>query len=590
MKKYNKNSGLTLIEVMVSCAIFLVMALIVAQIYNLIITQTRNNREQTAVSFLADQYMEIARNLPYASIGTKNGNPHGNLADLPEPISTNFNGTDYKIYYAVSFVDDSADGTVVAGTDIAPNDYKQLKLYVKNVITGKVNYFSTNIAPVGLEGMYSGGALYISVIDAVGQPVSGATINIVNSSISPDINVTRISDANGKWVEVGLPQSANGYHITVTKSGFSSNQTYPISSENPNPLKPDSTVNNGQLTQVSFAIDYLSNLKIYTLDRTCNNLSDISLKLSGFKLIGTPSLLKFDNSYTSNSSGQINLNDIEWDVYTPTITTANKMIYGSSPLKQVNLLPKTDQGMTLILGPTTANSLLVVVKDSETENLLQGANVSITKSSVTKSGQTGGSILSQQDWSSGQGQADFVDQKKYFQDSGTVTTDILPLGVRLLKIGEYYVDSGDLISSTFDTGTGNTTYSTLTWEPTSQDADTNIKFQVAANNDKLTWDFVGPDGTSSTFYTTSGSTITHQDNKRYIRYKVFLSTDNNQKTPVLSSVNISYVSGCFTPGQIMFAGIDSGSYEISVSMTGYQTETRTLNVEGNKTEEVLLSK
>ena len=114
------QKGFTVIEVAVSAGIFVVLAVIVAQVYFLIINQVVAYREQIAVSSLADQYLEIVRNLPYSAIGTVSGNPHGNLADSVNPINATVNGGSYQLYYEVTYLDDPADGTILAGTDLLP--------------------------------------------------------------------------------------------------------------------------------------------------------------------------------------------------------------------------------------------------------------------------------------------------------------------------------------------------------------------------------------------------------------------------------------------------------------------------------------
>jgi hypothetical protein len=152
--------------------------------------------------------------------------------------------------------------------------------------------------------------------------------------------------------------------------------------------------------------------------------------------------------------------------------------------------------------------------------------------------------------------------------------------------------SGSLISSTFDTGTDSTSYTTLNWQPTSQDPSVTVKFQIATNNDNETWNFVGPDGTSSTYYTTPGTTIgTANNNNRYVRYKAYLSTTDTTKNPTLTSVGVNYVSGCFTPGQVIFPGLSQAEeYNVVVSMSGYTTKTISdLNISGYQTLQVLLT-
>ncbi|MCX6718583.1 MAG: DUF2341 domain-containing protein [Candidatus Staskawiczbacteria bacterium] len=1085
---FNKfEKGISLIEVVVCVAIFAILSVSIYGVFTSIINGIAYYRDKTTISALADQYLEIARNMPYSQIGTIEGNPHGSLADLPNPINEVIGETAYQIYYAVSYVDDPADGTIVAGTDPAPNDYKQIKLYIKNAGTGTVNSFLTNTSPKGLEGLESGGALSLQVFNAVGQPVPGALLHITNTSVVPNINLTRTADANGKWIEVGLPDSANSYNITANKTGYSIDKTYPISTQNPNPTKPDATIANGQVTQISFSIDKLSNLVFNTLNQVCAPISGVGLEVRGAKLIGTPNVLKFDNVYNSNSGGQVSLNNIEWDSYTPALTGTSYMIYGSSPIQTASILPDTSQNFNLILGPKTTNSLLTIVKDSSTANPIEGAevdlqaavppdkytitalagangtitpsgavladsggnqtfniapnsgyaiqNVSVdgaslgalssytfsnisadhaifasftpivlwlpnwqyrkkitisnanvdsnlsnfpvlvkitadsnmstalangydirfadsggltllqyereswsggggnsvtanfwvkvptishssattiyiyygnssavdaqsptgvwdsnflgvwhmadnaanktvvdstggdngtakantssktttgkvngaltfngssdyvnlnsnvgnftlssaftisawvnpaldssddviygntwtgqgymmrinssnkarfilfkssnnykgidssalssgwhyitgiwngtatkifidgaenSQTAVTKgtvdtittsnntnigldttsdghyfkgpidevrvsnlvrsadwlkfeyhnmadsgnnltfagqetkinvytitaspsasgtitpsnavsvnsgasqpfiitpsngyhisnitvdgnsvgtnspytfsnvtanhsisatfeatvisggyvdTGFTSGSIWSQQSWSGGSGQSDFSDSSKYYLDDGNISNNSIPSGLRLAKVGESYVSFGSLTSSSFDTGTSATSYTTLTWQPTSQNPATSIKFQIAANNDNSTWNFLGPDGTGSTYYDVSGTTINNENSKRYVRYKVFLSTSDPSKTPVLTSININYVSGCASPGQVMFPGLQKSSgYQATVTMNGYQTQTiSNITVDGYNVLQVLLS-
>ncbi len=575
------QKGFTVIEVAVSAGIFVVLAVIVAQVYFLIINQVVAYREQIAVSSLADQYLEIVRNLPYSAIGTVSGNPHGNLADSVNPINATVNGGSYQLYYEVTYLDDPADGTILAGTDFASDDYKQIKLNVKNMQTQASNNFFSTIAPKGLEGLASGGALSIQVFDAVGQPVFGASVHIQNSALNPSIDLTRTSDAGGNWVEVGLPNSVNSYRITVTKNGYSTDQTYPNSVGNPNPVKPDATVSNGQVTQISFSIDKTSTLTFNVQDQICSPTASIDLAVQGAKLIGTPSVLKFNNNYTSNGSGQVVLNNIEWDTYTPALSSLNYMVYGTSPILQVSVLPNTTQTFTLIVGPKTSHAFLVIVKDSANGNAIEGATVRLQSNnpSVDSSKYTAGSIWNQQDWASG-------------THDGNLDIDNIPSGLRLLYFNNQYVSSGVFTSSIFDTGTEATAYTTLEWQPPSQNPATALKFQLATNNDNLTWNYFGPDGTANSYYTVSGTTINAiHNNTRYIRYKAFLSTTNSTQTPVLTSININYVSGCFTPGQAMFDSLTSGNnYSVAVNATGYQTQTiDNINISGYNVLTVLMT-
>ncbi len=594
-KKY--QTGFTLLEALMTLAIFAIIAAGVLGAYSALTRSIKTAREKTALASLADNYMEIVKNMPYSQVGTLNGNPHGNLPDYVNAISAKMESFTYKIYYEVTYVDDSADGTVP--TDAEGADYKQVKMFVQNTTTGKITYFATNVVPKGLEGTLNAGALLIKVYNANGQPVPGASVHIEGTTTSPSIILDRSSDSSGQWIEVGLPARVNGYHIVVTAPGYSTDQTYPISVSNPNPIKPDATIVDGQVTTVSFFIDLLSTLNIKTLNNLCQNVSGVNLNIKGAKLIGTsPDVYKYFMNWTS-VAGLIALTNLEWDTYTPTLLTGQSwVVLGTSPIQKIDVLPGTTQTFTMILNTnSTANSLLVIVKDAGTGAALENATVHLRKGgSVPQDyyGVTGGSVWVQSDWTSGGGQATWstTTPDRYFQDDANIDINSAPTGVRLKKTSGNYAASGWLESSTYDTGTSASNFTTITWQPTSQDAAAALKFQIASNNDNATWLYLGPDGTSSTYYTVSGTSISSaHDNNRYVRYKAFLSTTNNKKTPVLTSISINYVSGCFTPGQVWFGSLTQGNnYDLDVTLSGYQNAVvNNLDVGGNQTLEVLMS-
>ena len=97
--------------------------------------------------------------------------------------------------------------------------------------------------------------------------------------------------------------------------------------------------------------------------------------------------------------------------------------------------------------------------------------------------------------------------------------------------------SGTFESGTFDAGT-NVGFNYLTWNA-QEPPGTDIKFQIATNNDGATWNFVGPDATSSTFFENPGAIPLTLVNARYIRYKVTL-VGTATSTPILESVTINY--------------------------------------------------
>ncbi len=89
-------------------------------------------------------------------------------------------------------------------------------------------------------------------------------------------------------------------------------------------------------------------------------------------------------------------------------------------------------------------------------------------------------------------------------------------------------------------------FENISWSadvPTQAGADA-LRFQVAANNDNTTWNYVGPDGTSGTYFTTSGTQIpTSLNGNQYIRYKAYLQSADSAYTPVIYDVSIGVTTG-----------------------------------------------
>lgn len=108
-----------------------------------------------------------------------------------------------------------------------------------------------------------------------------------------------------------------------------------------------------------------------------------------------------------------------------------------------------------------------------------------------------------------------------------------------------YNSSGDLISSVKDSNppSGATpNWSTLTWTA-SLPPNTALKFQVAAaNTNGGPFNFVGPDGTSGTYYTSSGQSLAQFNGYQYIKYHAYLSTGSSSSTPTLNDATVCYTN------------------------------------------------
>ncbi|MBP9732308.1 MAG: fibronectin type III domain-containing protein [Candidatus Magasanikbacteria bacterium] len=112
-----------------------------------------------------------------------------------------------------------------------------------------------------------------------------------------------------------------------------------------------------------------------------------------------------------------------------------------------------------------------------------------------------------------------------------------------INAGTQYTTTGTLTSATIDLKYATSTRISWSSSAHGQTGSDPVKFQVAANTDNATWSYVGPDGTSGTYFTSSNTALPGSLNgKRYYRYRAYLTTANTSFTPTLSSVSFTYHS------------------------------------------------
>jgi type II secretory pathway pseudopilin PulG len=68
---------------------------------------------------------------------------------------------------------------------------------------------------------------------------------------------------------------------------------------------------------------------------------------------------------------------------------------------------------------------------------------------------------------------------------------------------------------------------------------TNIKLQVATSSDGTTWNYVGPDGTSASYYETESAIPLSIVEGRYFKFKIYFSS-NGTATPVFEQFDVNY--------------------------------------------------
>jgi hypothetical protein len=152
------------------------------------------------------------------------------------------------------------------------------------------------------------------------------------------------------------PDEHNHYSIIVTKDGYSSDQTYPRTAQNPNALNPDINVISQQVTNATFVIDRLSKINLSFLDQNGNRVPGINFKLSGGDLIyNNPDTKRFDSNFTSDLNGQITIPDLKFDSYTIEVLTTGYYLISTVPVSDINLPSGTSLDAKAILSASSTN-------------------------------------------------------------------------------------------------------------------------------------------------------------------------------------------------------------------------------------------
>jgi hypothetical protein len=568
--------------VIVAASIFAMVAMAIYQGFISINSLISASRDKVTAIDLINSEFELIRNLSYGNVGLDGGIPDG---VLPASSTVIKDGREFEITRVIRNIDDPFDGTIGGSpNDLSPADYKMVQISVSCVSCKNPLDFSavSNVSPKNLETASTNGALFIKVFDANGNPVPGADVHVENTALGIDMDDT--TNNSGLLAIVDAPPAQNSYRIIVSKDGYTTDRTYAPSAGNPNPVKPDATVILQQLTQISFVIDKVSTINVRSKNLQCASVSSVPFTISGDKLIGTnPDVLKFSGSFSTDATGVKVLNNVEWDLFTMVIGGGFNLV-GVNPPSPFAVLPDSVQNVDIIVDEGVPNNLLVTVKDGATGLPLSGVTLTLDQGSNVVVKITGRGYLEQTDWSGGTGQADFTDPAKYWSDDGNIDTASPAGELKLAKVLGSYVSSGTLTSSVFDTGTSSN-FSNIIWDPTDQPPQAgadSVRFQFATSPDNeatTTWQYLGPDGTAGTFYTVSDNNINpiHNGN-RYFRYKIFLRTIANNKTPNIASVAVTYTSDCIPPGQALFDGLSHGNHDLLLEKSGYQTKTHPVNI------------
>jgi hypothetical protein len=274
MRRSLEQGGATIIELTLSLAVFMIIAIGMFSLLTYLQQSSLIGKQKAVASTLATNQMESLKSLPYDSLVIAGGSIYS-PTPLPATRTDTLNGTTYTTKTSINYVDDAYDGCAnypnlqlkmqycrnypppsgAPATDTNPQDYKVIHVTVSSKVGKELAAVDTQISARVSETASTTGALFVKVIDESGNPVSGATTNVVNNTVSPAVNLSDTSDGNGISIFYGLPVDNNNFDFQITSSltGYSTLTTI-IPSGSLQPTYPSQKILSQQSSYVTLTI------------------------------------------------------------------------------------------------------------------------------------------------------------------------------------------------------------------------------------------------------------------------------------------------------------------------------------------------
>lgn len=371
--KRQSEGGFTLVELVFGAVIMSLMVASIGQLYLSNINSLVLGKSRAIALALANERMEALRDLPYDSLATQFGPiyPPGLLVDDETVVRNNYK---FTVHTDISYVDDAYDGYIscpcttgpAAGKpkDLYPYDYKKAQISVKLISSNRqVAVLTTDIAGKAAETASNTGILSVTVLNANGQPVPNATVHIVNTNPTPDVDITTTTDSNGLVIIPKLPpDSANRYQVTASYASYSTDGTIPdpAGAQTAVQLNPNILVQ--QITSVTLSIDQLSTLYVQAVDTSGAPINALNVTTTGAKKTkNTPDVFKYSQTAATDSSGNITLTGMEWDSYNFSLP-AGYYLAAVSPYRPVTLDPNSTLTATLTVSTSSSFPRITLVE------------------------------------------------------------------------------------------------------------------------------------------------------------------------------------------------------------------------------------
>jgi len=379
----------TLIEALIFLFIFSLITVTFYKVYAGGLSFILNSKNRLSAIALANEKMEVVRNLAYDDIAHTTGDPAGNLQQNEDVVRS---GIHFHVFTQIKNVDDPYDGTLGGSPNDANYiDYKSVKITVSWNSGQYSTSLSSRFVPPGIEQPSAGkGVLVINVSSdkAGGMMVPQSTVRIQNSDTGFD--ETHSTDDNGRLMLVGISSGSKKYKITVTKSGYETVVTlppYPTTAYNP--THEYASVVAGAINPADIYQNELSSLLVKTRDYLGASIPNIDFHLKGGRKLGTDPnsnppnnpIYNTDADYATGSDGSKDFGQVSPGPYEFTLKGSTYEIIGINPATPFSLIPGQATEVDVKVSPKNVTALLVTATQSDDGSPLAGATVHLTNGS-----------------------------------------------------------------------------------------------------------------------------------------------------------------------------------------------------------------
>jgi len=386
MKKSKiKRKGFSILEVVAATFIFSIVTISIYGSFSSGLKSVAQSKHRVAAAELANEKMEIIRNMPYSDVGVQGGIPSG---ILPQNETVWKSNQKFNVRTTIVYVDDPLDGTAGGDPDdTVSRDYKEARIEATwgDLDWGKGVILVSRFVPDGVENESGGGTLVLNFIDSTGQGISGAEVHITNNETDPQVDITTQTDSTGSILRAGMPAGDRNYKISFSEDFYESVSTFPPYPATAfDPTDVHASVEEGGLNSKAIISDLAGTITITSEDLNSNLVPNMDFHLEGGRILGTTkdvppqNVFSCDQDFSTDSGGSLTLENMSPGNYTVDFSEIGYTLIGTeAPLLHFSLAPAQSLGINLLVVSNSINSLIVSVVNPITEEPIKGASVHV---------------------------------------------------------------------------------------------------------------------------------------------------------------------------------------------------------------------